>query len=83
MGKGQRDHIALVARDKCKIKKRTKVVRRARFKTLQNIDYVQTMVQQSSALGDEGRRWRADHQLMSHAVLLLVYFLGQVLPWYE
>lgn len=42
---------------------------------------MQTMVQESSALGAEGRRWRADRQLMSHAVLLLVYFLGQALPW--
>lgn len=78
MGKGQRDHIAVLARDKCK-KKRSEEVRRARMKILQNIAYTQRMVQESLALGAEGRRWRADHQLMSHAVLVLVYFLGQAL----
>lgn len=49
------------------------------MKILQNIAYTQRMVQESLALGAEGGRWRDDHQLMSHAVLVLVYFVGQAL----
>lgn len=78
MGKGQRDHIAILARNECKKKK--KVVKQSGELELKHYKILQRTVQESSALGVKGRRWRAGHQFMSHAVLLLVYFLGQALP---